>query len=102
VADVAPKPLREVLRVHRDEIKAIVASHHGRSVSVFGSVARGEEGTGSDIDFLVELEPGTRPFEILALGAELEDALGVKVDVGTPDSLRQRLRAAVLAEAVPV
>lgn len=102
MADVGTKPLRELVEAHRDEIKAIVARHHGTSVSLFGSVARGDEGPGSDIDFLIELEPGTRPFEILALGAELEDALGVKVDVGTPDSLRQRLRGDVLAEAVPL
>jgi predicted nucleotidyltransferase len=63
-------------------------------------LARGDEGPDSDIDFLVELVPGTRPFELLALGADLEDALGVKVDVGTPELLRQRLRAEVLAEAV--
>jgi uncharacterized protein len=79
-----------------------VARHHGRSVAVFGSVARGDERPGSDIDFLVELAPGTRPFEILALGADLEEALGVKVDVGTPDSVRRRLRSEVLAEAVPL
>jgi uncharacterized protein len=102
VADVGTKPLRELVEAHRDEIKVIVARHHGRSVAVFGSVARGDEGPDSDIDFLVELAPGTRPFEILALGADLEDALGVKVDVGTPGSLRQRLRDEVLAEAVPL
>ena len=96
------KPLRELLEAHRDEIKGIVARHHGRSVAVFGSVARGDETPGSDIDLLVELEPGTRPFAILALGADLEDAIGVKVDVGTPDSLRERLRAEVLAEAIPL
>ena len=55
-----------------------------------------------DIDFLVEFTPGTRPFEILALGADLEEALGVKVDVGEPGSLRQRLREKVLAEAIPL
>jgi predicted nucleotidyltransferase len=55
-----------------------------------------------DVDFLVELEPDTRPFEILELGADLEAALGVKVDVGTPESLRARLRDEVLAEAVPL
>lgn len=96
------KPLRELLEAHREEIKGIVARHHGRSVAVFGSVARGDETPGSDIDLLVELEPGTRPFAILALGADLEEALGVKVDVGTPDSLRERLRAEVLAEAIPL
>lgn len=96
------KPLRELVEAHRDEIKGIVARHHGRSVAVFGSVARGDETPNSDIDLLVELEPGTRPFAILTLGAELEEALGVKVDVGTPDSLRERLRDEVLAEAIPL
>ncbi len=96
----ATKPLRELLNTRRDEIKGIVARHHGRSVAVFGSVLRGDEHANSDIDFLVELEPGTRPFELLALGADLEAVLGVKVDVGTPESLRERLRDEVLAEAV--
>jgi len=95
-------PLRELLEAHREEIRRIVARHHGVSLAVFGSVARGDEGPGSDIDFLVELAPGTRPFEILALGADLEEVLGVKVDVGTRESLRDRLRAGVLAEAVPL
>jgi predicted nucleotidyltransferase len=102
VADVGTKPLRELVEAHRDEIRAIVARHHGRSVAIFGSVARGDERPGSDIDFLVELASGTRPFEILAVGADLEEALGVKVDVGTPNSLRQRLHSEVLAEAVPL
>ena len=92
--------MRELVESHRDEIKAIVARHNGRSVAIFGSVARGDERPGSDIDFLVELAPGARPFEILAIGAELEEALGVKVDVGTPDSLKERQRDEVLAEAV--
>ncbi len=94
------KPLWERLEAHRDEIKGIVARHGSRCVAVFGSVARGDEYPGSDIDLLVELEPGTRPFVILELGADLEAALGVKVDVVTPDSLGARLRAEVLAEAI--
>jgi uncharacterized protein len=102
VTDVGARPLRELVDARRDEIRAIVARHHGRSVAVFGSVARGDEGPASDIDFLVELAPDARPFEILAIGAELEEALGVKVDVGTPESLRERLRSEVLAEAVPL
>ena len=100
MADVRTTPLRELVDAHREEIKAIVARHHGRSVAVFGSVAHGDDGPASDIDFLVELAPGTRPFELFALGAELEEALGVKVDVGTPESLRPQLRDEVLAEAV--
>ena len=92
--------MRELVESHRDEIKAIVARHNGRSVAIFGSVARGDEKPRADIDLLVELVPGARPFEILAIGAELEEALGVKVNVGTPDSLKERLRDEVLAEAV--
>jgi predicted nucleotidyltransferase len=92
--------LRELVEAHREEIRALVARHHGLSVAVFGSVARGDERPASDIDCLVELAPGTRPFELLALGAELEETLGVRVDVGTPDSRRPGLRGEVLAEAV--
>lgn len=52
MADIGTKPLQGLLEAHRDEIKAIVARHLGRSVSVFGSVARGDEAPGSDIDSL--------------------------------------------------
>jgi predicted nucleotidyltransferase len=100
MSHVALRPLQELVQAHREEIKAIVARHHGRTVAIFGSVARGDEQPGSDIDFLVELEPGARPIEILSIGVELEEALGVKVDVGTPQSLRKRLRDQVLAEAL--
>jgi uncharacterized protein len=100
VARVSKAPLRKLVEAHRDEIKAIVARHHGRSIAVYGSVARGDEGPHSDVDFLVEFEPGVRPFELLALGADLEEALGVKVDIGTPGSLRSRFRDEVLSEAV--
>jgi predicted nucleotidyltransferase len=100
MSDVAMRPLRELVESHRDEIKAIVARQNGSSVAIFGSVARGDEHPGSDIDFLVELKPGTRPFEILTIGIELEEALGVKVDVGTPESLQERMRDEVLAEAM--
>ena len=102
MTNVRAIPLRELVEAHRDEIRAIVARHHGRSVALFGSVARGDEGPDSDIDFLVELAPDARPLEILSIGVELEAALGVKVDVGTPESLRPRLRDEVLAEAVPL
>ncbi|MGE4163991.1 MAG: nucleotidyltransferase family protein [Vicinamibacterales bacterium] len=69
-------------------------------MALFGSVARGDEGPQSDIDFLVELDPGVRPFTLLVLGAEFEDLLGVRVDIGTVESLRAGMRDRVLAEAV--
>lgn len=93
-------PLRELLEAQRDQIKAIAARHHGIAVAVFGSVARGDEHPGSDLDFLVQLEPGARPFEILSIAVALEEALGVSVDVATPESLRPSIREVVLAEAI--
>jgi predicted nucleotidyltransferase len=100
MTDVRARPLWALVEAHGDEIKEIVARHHGRSVAIFGSVARAQDHPGSDIDFLVELEPDARPIEILSIGVELEKALGVKVDVGTPALLRGRFRDEVLAEAV--
>ncbi len=102
VSNATVRPLRALVEAHKDEIKAVVSRHHGRSVAIFGSVARGDEQLGSDIDFLVELDPDARPIEILSIGVELEEALGVKVDVGTPTALRERLRDEVLAEALPL
>jgi predicted nucleotidyltransferase len=92
--------LIELVETRRAEIKAIVARHHGTAVALFGSVARGDEQPGSDLDFLVKLEPDARPFEILSIGVALEEALGVPVDVGTPESLRANIREPVLAETI--
>ncbi len=89
-------PLRELVALRATDIKAIARRHGAVSVAVFGSVARGEDRPGSDIDLLVELEPGTRPIELLALGVDLEDLLCVSVDVGTVASLRPHIRDEVL------
>ena len=90
MTDVVSAPLRGLVEARRGDIRAIVARHGGRWVAIFGSVARGDECPLSDIDFLVEFEPGVRPIELLVLGAELEEVLGVKVDVATAGSLRPR------------
>lgn len=102
MAVATTNPLQKLVFTERDAIRAIVEGHHGRNVALFGSVARGEEHPGSDLDFLVELEPDARPIELLSIAVELEKLLGVRVDVGTPQSLRPHLRQQVLAEAVPL
>ncbi|HEV7590731.1 MAG TPA: nucleotidyltransferase family protein [Longimicrobium sp.] len=72
-----------------------------RSIAVFGSVARDEATTGSDVDVLVEF--GRATFDgYMGLKFFLEDLLGVRVDVATVDSLKPRVRARVLREAVNV
>lgn len=81
MADVALLPLRALVEAHRKEIKAIVARHKGKTVAVFGSVARGEETSQSDIDFLVEFEVGSSLFDLVRVKDALEALLGRTVDV---------------------
>lgn len=69
---------------------------------IFGSVARGDADINSDIDFLVDLEPGRSLFDLGGLLMDLQELLGRPVDVVTEEGLRERIRARVLQEAVPV
>lgn len=81
----------------REDINRIAA---GRNVWVFGSVVRGASTDSSDLDLLVDMSEGRSRFDLVALGADLEEALGVAVDVVTEKSLSPYLRDRVLAEAV--
>ena len=83
------------------EILRLAATRGGRDVSVFGSVARGDNGENSDIDFLVEFEAGRTLLDLIGLKLDLQDLLGATVDVVTPNSLRY-IRERVLAEAQPL
>lgn len=94
--------LDEILKSKREEILRIAARHGARNVRVFGSVARGQAGPGSDVDFLVELEPGRSLLDHAALLLELQRLLGCNVDVATEGGLRPRIRERVLLEAVPL
>lgn len=92
---------RDLIEANRDEIRAVVRRHLGRSVAVFGSVARGEESATSDIDFLVEFEPGSSLFDLLHLTEELEALLGVPVDVVSAGGLKDR-DVHIRREAIPL
>ena len=94
--------LTELLREKRAEILRIAAKHGAYNVRIFGSVSRGEADEASDVDFLVELEPGRSLFDLGGLLMDLENLLGRKVDVVTVRGLRKRIRARVLKEAVPL
>lgn len=69
------------LRARRDEILEVAASNRARNVRVFGSVACGEAGLDSDVDFLVELEPGASLMDLGGLHMDLEELLGCRVHV---------------------
>ena len=73
-----------------------------KSLLLFGSVARDEADAESDVDLLVEFEQTIGLFTFVRLQRYLENILGCKVDLGTPDSLKSHLRKEVLQEAVRV
>jgi uncharacterized protein len=92
----------DLLKDKRAEILRLAAQHGASNVRVFGSVARGEAGPDSDIDFLVEFKTGRGPWYGGALIAELEDLLNRKVDVATLEELHWYIRDRVLAEVIPL
>ena len=90
----------ELLDRHRDEIRDLVAAHHGSNIRVFGSVARGDDTKGSDLDLLVTFEPETHLGEVGLLITELSDLLGIDVDVISEGALDEsRFSRRVLADA---
>ena len=92
----------ELLRQQRVEILRTASRYGARNVRVFGSAARGDAGPESDIDLLVDLEPGRSLLDLGALLMDLQDLLGCPVDVVTEAGLRARIRDRVLREARPL
>jgi len=95
-------PVRTLLESNREEIIRIAAAHGARNLRIFGSVVRGEEDESSDIDLLVEIEPGHGLLSRAALTRELTQLLGRRVDVVSEKGLRERVRTRVMREAVPL
>jgi len=86
------------LREHREELRSL----HVESLSLFGSMARGEQSSGSDIDLLVEFEEPVGLFHFVKVKQRLEEILGADVDLVTRGGLKRQLRDRALAEAVDV
>lgn len=91
--------IAQILETKKEAILQIAAKHGARNVRVFGSVARGEARPDSDVDFLVDMEPGRTLFDMGGLLMELRDLLGLQVDVVTEHGLKPRIRERVLKEA---
>jgi hypothetical protein len=89
----------DVLKNHKDELNRRFGV---KSIAVFGSRARGDTHDTSDADILVEFDRPVGLFEFVDLKNYLQELLGCKVDLGTPASLKPRLRERVLKEAVYV
>ena len=98
---LAVRPSERVAQ-HRDSIRALVAEHHAAAPRVFGSVARGEDEPGSDVDLLVDFTDEASLLDEIGLRLALADLLRVEVDVVAEDSLQGQIRERVLREAVEV
>ena len=94
--------MRERLHAKRAEVLEVATEHGAHNVRIIGSVARGESSGESDVDLLVDLEPGCSLLDHAALMLALEATLGCNVDVATEKGLRPRVRERVLREAVPL
>lgn len=94
--------LRKLLAERREEILRIATRYGARNVRVFGSVARGEDGPDSDVDFLVEFDHEQSLLERIGLMLDLEDLLGCRVDVGTAEALHEYVKDGILEQAVPL
>ena len=94
--------LDEVVMPNRDRILQTAAHHGAHRIRVFGSVARRQDDADSDIDFLVDMEPGRSLMDLGGLLVDLEKLLNNKVDVITERGLNDRIRDRVLNEAVPL
>lgn len=94
--------LSEPLLEKRLEVIKLAAARGVRNIRVFGSVARGQETENSDIDLLVDLDPGVNLLDLVGLERELAELLGAPVDVVPEEGLKKLIRAEVLAEAAPL
>ena len=90
------------LEANRAAVRQAALRYKAANPRVFGSVLRGEDRDGSDLDVLVDPLPGTTLFDLGGLQVELEEMLGVPVDLLTPGDLPLKFRQKVLLEAVPI
>jgi predicted nucleotidyltransferase len=90
------------LRARRPEILLCAAGHGARNVRVFGSTVRSESGPVSDVDLLVEMEPGRSLLDLVGLWQDLEEMLDAHVDVLSDGGVSPHLRERIYAEAIPL
>lgn len=105
--EAVPDPVRASLnrsevRRHRRELRELARGHGARNLRVFGSTARGEAHADSDVDLLVDLEPGRTLLDLVALRRGVSEILGRPADVFTIDMLRDAARDNAEHDAVPV
>lgn len=97
VATTARRPLSgptgRLVSTHRSELHDTLRRHGVTNAHIFGSVARGDDHEGSDLDLLVDFAPNTSLLDIIGIQMELEELLGISVDLIPSTGLKERVRA---------
>lgn len=93
---------RESIGQKREAILKLASLHGASDVRMFGSVARGDATENSDVDLIVRFDPDRSLYDHGGLIVDLEELLGVKVDVVSESGMRERFREQVMKEAIPI
>jgi predicted nucleotidyltransferase len=91
-----------LIRERRADILRMARAHGATNIRVFGSRARGTARPDSDLDILINLEPGRHLFDLVAIKLDLQDLLGHKVHVVTEGGISRYIRDEVMRDAVPL
>ena len=97
------QPLSKIIQriqTRRPAILHLAQTYGATNLRIFGSVARGEDTSTSDLDLLIDLEPDRSLFDLGGLAMDLQDLLGCPVDIVTEKGLKQRIRTRVLQESI--
>lgn len=94
--------LYQLLHTNRIAINSLAKRYGVHNIRVFGSVVRNEANADSDIDLLVDMEPGRSLFDLGGFQMEMQTLLGRKVDVVTEKALHWYIREQVIHEAVSI
>lgn len=92
----------DIIGDKREEVLHLAEKRGAFNVRVFGSIARSEATSDSDVDLLVDFDPDYRLLDQIGLMVDLTELLGRKVDVAVERNLRDELRSYVLADAIPL
>lgn len=98
----APRSIRDQVLAKADLIRTLAKAHGASSIELFGSTARGEDRPDSDIDLMVEMEPGRSLLDLIGLNDDLETALGRKVEAISKSGMKPRVLAQARKEAIKV
>ena len=95
-------PTGRRVAAHRGELLKVLRRHGVTNPEIFGSAARGDDREDSDLDLLVDLAPGTDIIDIIGIKRELEDVLGVPVDLVPRSGLKERVRSRAAKDLLPL